>query len=96
MIGLMTAETVTFAMLGWMEIMVIALVVLLFFGAKRLPDIFKGMGQGIKEFKKATREVSEDVQRAMEEEPPPPPRKAVPPPAESKSASSGNPPESKA
>jgi len=96
MIGLMTAETVTLAMLGYMEIIVIALVILLFFGAKRLPEIFKGMGQGIKEFKKATREVTEDVHRAMEEEPPPPPRKPVPPPTESKSASSGTPPESKA
>ena len=83
-------------MLGYMEIIVIALVILLFFGAKRLPEIFKGMGQGIKEFKKATREVTEDVHRAMEEEPPPPPRKPVPPPTESKSASSGTPPESKA
>jgi sec-independent protein translocase protein TatA len=82
------------AMLGWMEIMVIALVVLLFFGAKRLPEIFKGMGQGIKEFKKATRDVADDVQRAIEEEPPPPPRKpADPKPAESKDSP---PPESKA
>lgn len=63
-------------MLGWMEMIVIALVVLLFFGAKRLPEIFKGMGQGIKEFKKATREVNEDLHRAIEEDDaPPPPRK---------------------
>lgn len=86
----MTAETVTFAMLGWMEIMVIALVILLFFGAKRLPEIFKGMGQGIKEFKKATRDVADDVQRAIEEEPPPPPPRKVAapkPPTESQNSS---------
>jgi len=71
-------NTVSFAMLGWMEMIVIAGVVLLFFGAKRLPEIFRGMGQGIKEFKKATREVNEDLQRAIEEEPPPPPRKLTP------------------
>lgn len=81
-------------MLGWMEIMVIALVILLFFGAKRLPEIFKGMGQGIKEFKKATRDVAEDVQRAIDEEPPPPPRK--PTPAPKPQAESGDSPESKA
>lgn len=77
-------------MLGWMEIMVIALVILLFFGAKRLPEIFKGMGQGIKEFKKATRDVADDVQRAIEEEPPPPPPRKVAapkPPTESQNSS---------
>ncbi len=84
------------AALGWMEIMVIAMVILLFFGAKRLPEIFRGMGQGIKEFKKATREMQEDVQRAIEEDPaPPPPRKPSPPKTDT-AGSSGNPPESKA
>lgn len=95
----MTAEHVTLAALGWMEIMVIAMVILLFFGAKRLPEIFRGMGQGIKEFKKATREMTEDVQRAIEEDPaPPPPRKpAAPAPKPTDTAgSSGSSPENKA
>ncbi len=82
-----------FAALGYMEIILIGVVILLFFGAKRLPEIFKGMGQGIKEFKKASREVTEDVHRAMEEDPaPPPPRK----PAEPAKPPGNTPPESKA
>ncbi len=37
--------------LGTQEIVVIALLVLLFFGAKRIPDLMKGLGKGIKNFK---------------------------------------------
>lgn len=47
-------------MLGWMEILLVALVVLLFFGARRLPGIFRGVGEGIREFKRATRDVPEN------------------------------------
>ena len=39
---------------GW-EIVLILAVVLILFGAKKLPELAKGLGQGIKEFKKATR-----------------------------------------
>ncbi len=81
-------NTVMFAMLGWMEMVVIGLVVLLFFGAKRLPEIFKGMGQGIKEFKKATSEVNNDLQRSIEEEAPPPRKVAASKPQQPKTVSS--------
>lgn len=49
-------HTVLLAMLGWMEILLVALVVLLFFGARRLPAMFRGMGEGIREFKRASRD----------------------------------------
>src|SRR5881409_2391971 len=45
---------------GW-EIVLILAVVLILFGAKKLPELAKGLGQGIKEFKKATREVQEEI-----------------------------------
>ena len=48
------------AMLGGWEIVLILAVVLILFGAKKLPELAKGLGQGIKEFKKATREVTDD------------------------------------
>lgn len=64
-----------FAMLGWPEIMGIGIVVLILFGAKKVPELMKGLGHGIKEFKKATRDVQDDLQRALEEEPPAPPRR---------------------
>lgn len=61
-------------MLGWPEIIGILIVVLVLFGARRVPELMRGMGQGIKEFKKASREVQDEVERAIEEEPPPPRR----------------------
>jgi len=70
------------AFLGWPETIAILVVVLVLFGAKKLPELARGLGQGIKEFKKATREVQEDLTRAIEEEPPSP-RQVTPPPAES-------------
>jgi sec-independent protein translocase protein TatA len=44
---------------GWQIVLILALV-LIFFGAKKLPELAKGLGQGIKEFKKASRDVIED------------------------------------
>ncbi len=63
---------------GW-EIVLILAVVLILFGAKKLPELAKGLGQGIKEFKKATREVTEEISTAMDQPPPAPPPKALPP-----------------
>jgi len=51
-----------FGGLGTMEILVIFLVVLLLFGAKRIPDIAQGLGKGIREFKKAAREVQDEIE----------------------------------
>jgi sec-independent protein translocase protein TatA len=62
------------AMLGGWEIVLILAVVLILFGAKKLPELAKGLGTGIKEFKKATREVTDEISSAMDE-PSPPPRR---------------------
>ena len=48
--------------LGGGEIVLILVLVLLLFGARKLPELAKGLGQGIKEFKKATREVTDELQ----------------------------------
>lgn len=67
-------NTLLFAgMLGGWEIILIMAVILLLFGAKKLPELAKGLGQGIKEFKKATTDVQRDLQSALEEENTPPP-----------------------
>lgn len=58
----------TLAMLGWPEIVMILVVVLILFGAKKLPELAKGLGSGIKEFKKATKDVQDDLQRAIEDD----------------------------
>jgi sec-independent protein translocase protein TatA len=51
------------------EIILIFLAVLLFFGAKRLPEIFRSLGKSLKEFKKATSGIEDDIRNAMDEEP---------------------------
>ena len=56
-------------MLGGWEIAGIVVVVLVLFGAKKVPELMGGLGKGIKEFKKASREVQDEIQQAMEEEP---------------------------
>jgi len=43
---------------GW-EIVLILAVVLILFGARKLPELARGLGQGIKEFKKASREITD-------------------------------------
>ncbi|HBT22039.1 MAG TPA: twin-arginine translocase TatA/TatE family subunit [Verrucomicrobiales bacterium] len=55
--------------LGPWEIILILAVVLVLFGAKKLPELAKGMGQGIKEFKKASRDVQGELDRAMDDQP---------------------------
>ena len=77
-------NTMFAGMLGGWEIVLILAVVLILFGAKKLPELAKGLGQGIKEFKKATREVSDEIHNAMDETPPPstPPQKTLPTEAE--------------
>ncbi len=67
-------------MLGWPEIVGILVVVLILFGAKKLPELARGLGQGIKEFKRATKEVQDDLHRAIEDHPDPePPRRTITP-----------------
>ena len=68
-------------MLGGWEIILILAVVLILFGAKKLPELAKGLGSGIKEFKKATREVTDEIQSSMDDTPAPPPAAKRLPPA---------------
>ena len=70
------------------ELIVVLIAVLILFGAKKIPEFAKGLGQGIKEFKKASSEVSNELHNAMNQEtPPPPPPPAAKPPASSETAS---------
>jgi len=65
--------------LGGGEIILILALILILFGARKLPELAKGLGQGIKEFKKATREVTDEVSASMDAPPPPPPQRTLPP-----------------
>jgi len=50
--------------LGFPEIMIILVIILLLFGAKRIPEIAGSMGKGIKEFKKNINEATRDIDTA--------------------------------
>jgi sec-independent protein translocase protein TatA len=54
--------------LGTSEVMVIMLVILLLFGAKRIPELAKGLGKGIREFKDATKEIKNEVENAVKDD----------------------------
>lgn len=54
--------------LGYGEILLIFLVILLLFGAKRLPELAKGLGQGIREFKGAVDGAKKEIQDATKED----------------------------
>ena len=46
--------------IGWPQIVLIAVVVLLLFGGRKIPELMRGLGSGIKEFKDASKEDEED------------------------------------
>ncbi|MCP5520701.1 MAG: twin-arginine translocase TatA/TatE family subunit [Verrucomicrobiales bacterium] len=66
--------------LGGSELMVVMAIVLILFGAKKIPEFAKGLGSGIKEFRKASREVQEEIERAGREVDEPPPSRPAPTP----------------
>ncbi len=53
--------------LGWPELLLIFVAVLLLFGAKRLPEIAQGLGKGIREFRKSVKETTDDLKGSLEE-----------------------------
>ena len=68
------------------EMIFVMLVLLLVFGAKRLPELGAGLGKGIREFKRSMSSISTEIERAGEEQKEirPPQRPAVTPPVENR------------
>lgn len=52
-----------FGSIGLQEVLIVALVVALLFGAKRIPEVFRGLGRGIHEFKKGMRGEGEEEEK---------------------------------
>ena len=69
----MNAMLAVFGM-GGGEIVVVMVGILILFGAKRIPEFAKGLGQGIREFKKASNEVTTEFHNAINEAPSQTPR----------------------
>ena len=66
---MLTMQTIlAFAFPGGWELILIVLVVLIFFGAKRIPELARGLGRGIREFKDATKEIKNDIEDGIQEE----------------------------
>jgi sec-independent protein translocase protein TatA len=59
-----------FGNLGAGEIVILMVIVLLVFGAKRLPEAGKAVGKGLREFKRALSDAEDSIQRPADEEPP--------------------------
>jgi sec-independent protein translocase protein TatA len=54
--------------IGMQEVLVIALIVLLLFGGKKIPELMKGLGKGVKSFKDGMKEVDDEVKEIKGEE----------------------------
>ena len=53
--------------LGMSEILLIALVVLLFFGGKKIPELMRGLGKGVRSFKEGMNDIGKDIEESPEE-----------------------------
>lgn len=56
-----------FGSLGTGEIILIVLIVLIFFGAKKIPELAQGLGKGLREFRKATRDIQDEVENPIDQ-----------------------------
>ncbi len=53
--------------IGAVEWLVIVLIILLLFGAKKIPELARGLGQGISEFRKASTEIRKEIEKGAQE-----------------------------
>ncbi|GAA3949849.1 twin-arginine translocase TatA/TatE family subunit [Chitinophaga oryziterrae] len=63
------APLLLFQDLGMTEILLIAMVVLLLFGGKKIPELMKGLGKGIREFNDAKNNVRKEIEDGMKDQP---------------------------
>jgi sec-independent protein translocase protein TatA len=63
----MQASLLFLGSIGTTEILVILFIVLLLFGAKKIPELARGLGRGIREFKDATKEIKKNIEEEVQE-----------------------------
>ncbi|MBQ0151535.1 MAG: twin-arginine translocase TatA/TatE family subunit [Chryseobacterium sp.] len=56
-------QTLTILALSWQHILIVAILLVLLFGGKKIPELMRGMGSGIKEFKDAVKEEEKPVSK---------------------------------
>ena len=64
---MISVSILAFMGLGGQEMIFIFLALLLLFGAKKIPELARGLGKGIKEFKDATKDVRENIEDGLKE-----------------------------
>lgn len=64
--------------IGFGEMMIIFLIILMLFGSDRLPSLARSLGKGIREFKRIVNNANSEIQRAIDVEGQPPPRRPAP------------------
>ena len=64
-------HTIIAGWLGGGELMVVVIVALVLFGSRKIPEFARGLGQAMKEFKKASNDVSDEIHRDPPPSPPP-------------------------
>ena len=57
----MIIDNVMLGILGGNEIIIILVVVLLLFGGRKIPELMRGLGKGVKEFKNATKDIKDEI-----------------------------------
>ena len=63
----MTTSIFNFMNLGTGEIIIIVFVILLLFGGKKIPELMKGIGKGVRSFKKGMNEIEDEINKPIEE-----------------------------
>jgi len=64
----MTQSVLAIGMPGGWELVIIVFVIILLFGSKKIPELARGLGRGIREFKDASKEIKEEIQQGIKEE----------------------------
>ena len=63
----MNSLVIYFGLIGMPQVIIIIVVILLLFGGRKIPELMRGLGSGIKEFKNAAKEESEESEEKLEE-----------------------------
>ena len=63
----MIANILNFMNLGASEIIIIALIILLLFGGKKIPELMKGIGKGVSTFKKGLNDIEDEIKKPVDE-----------------------------
>ncbi|RUA24758.1 MAG: twin-arginine translocase TatA/TatE family subunit [Bacteroidetes bacterium] len=55
------SDTILLGMLGGNEVIIVLAIILLLFGGRKIPELMRGLGKGMKEFKNATNDIKEEI-----------------------------------